>query len=335
MRLVILSDLNWHAHLRSITHKEIAEFKNADLLKNRYERIARYLSIVEKENADLVLLAGDITGDGGCGHGFQNALKLLLLLLENRGIPSKFISGNHDPSEFYDDLLSFTEQLQLTEDISNKACEFNGLRILGINYDCSSSLSRLNQMTTAYEDTSFHICLAHSEIKRRLRLFHNKTQLIVTGHYDRKLMPFKQSIYIALDNDWAEVSYATADFTDNNLSQASIHIRQDPETTLSLTQSYLAKLENTIMTANGHPALDLSKIEGYADSQLTDDSGESWIYLKHLRGNNLRRAFHTLWTLKTGGVLAETDLTRSDIYKLRVTDKYKVSNTMINDYLNS
>lgn len=335
MRVVILSDLNWHAHLRSITDEEISNFKEAYLKKNRYERIARYFSIVKREKADLVLLAGDITGDGGCGHGFQNALKLFLKLLENRQTHSRFISGNHDPSEFYDDLLSFTDQLKFTEDISNKSCDFNGLKILGINYDCSSSLSRLKQTTAANEGTSFHICLAHSEIKRRLRLFHNNAQLVVTGHYDRKLMPFNQSIYIALDNDWTEVSYATADFTENGLTQASIHIRQDPETTLCLTQNYPADTENATMTANGHPALDLSRIENYADSQLMDDGGESWVYLKHLRGKNLRQAFQTLWTIKSGGELADSDLTRSQIYKLRVTDKYKISKTMISDYLKS
>lgn len=335
MRVVILSDLNWQPHLRSITEHEIAHFTDADLRKNRYERIARYLSIVVKEKADLVLLAGDITGDGGCGHGFQNALKLLLQLFEKRAIPSKFISGNHDPIENYDDLLSFTDQLNYTEEISNKSCVFKGLKLLGINYDCSASLSRLKQTIAAHADNSFHICLAHSEIKRRLRLFDTNAQLIVTGHYDRKLMPFRDSLYVALDNDWAEVSYATADFNKEGLTQASIHIRQDPDTTLSLTQTVQSDTENHIMTAHGQPALDLSKIENYRDSDLTDDGGESWVYLKHLRGNNLRQVFHTLWTIKKGGELAESDLSKSEIYKLRVTDKYKVSKSMIGDYLKS
>lgn len=333
MRIVILSDLNWQAHLRSISDQEIAEFSEADLQKDRYERIARYFSIVVKEKADLVLLAGDITGDGGCGHGFQNALKILLKLFEERGIYSKFISGNHDPIENYDDLLQFTAQLKYTEEISNTNCTFKGLHILGVNYDCSASLSRLKQLFADHKDKAFHICLAHSEIKRRLRLFHTNAQLIVTGHYDRKLMPFQQSMYIALDNDWAEVSYATAEFTKKGLVNASLNIRQDPQTTLTLKQDIPIAIENHIMTANGHPALDLSKIETYPDSQLTDDGGESWVYLKHLRGVNLRRAYHTLSTLKRGDKLSPRDLTRSQVYKLKVTDKYKISKTMISDYL--
>ena len=333
MRVVILSDLNWHAHLRSISEHEIAEFSEVDLQKDRYERIARYFSIVIKEQADLVLLAGDITGDGGCGHGFQNALKLLLKLFEGRGISSKFISGNHDPIENYDDLLQYTAKLKYTEEISNTSCTFEGLHILGINYDCSASLSRLKQLIADHQDTTFHICLAHSEIKRRLRLFHTKAQLIVTGHYDRKLMPFQHAMYIALDNDWAEVSYGTAEFNKKGLVSASLHIRQDPQTTVTLKQDYPIAIENHIMTANGHPALDLSKIETYPDSQLTDDGGESWVYLKHIRGMNLRKAFHTLSTLKRGGELSPTDLTKAEIYKLRVTDKYEVSRSMIADYL--
>jgi len=76
---------------------EVAGFKESDLSKVRYERIRRYYDIILNEKADLVLFAGDITGDGFCGHGFQNALISLLKLLEEKAIPSLFISGNHDP----------------------------------------------------------------------------------------------------------------------------------------------------------------------------------------------------------------------------------------------
>jgi len=91
-KVLFLSDLNWHPHLRSISNAEVLQFTESDLQKDRYQRITRYISIVDKEHPDLVLLAGDITGDGSCGHGFQNALKIFFLLLESRKIPSYFIS---------------------------------------------------------------------------------------------------------------------------------------------------------------------------------------------------------------------------------------------------
>jgi len=120
MKVLFLSDLNWQNHLRSISDDEVYNFKISHLKKTRFQSIAKYFSIVEYEAPDLVLFAGDITGDGSCGHGFHNAFKLLLLLLEHHSIPSKFISGNHDPNLYYKQLLAFIPSLKFCEEISNK-----------------------------------------------------------------------------------------------------------------------------------------------------------------------------------------------------------------------
>jgi len=333
-KILILSDLNWHPHLRSISDTEVSDFLESDLTNERYQRISRYISIVDKENPEIVLLSGDITGDGSCGHGFQNALKIFFLLLETRKIQSYFISGNHDPDKNYSDLLKFTHQLSFPQEISNQMINYKGLNILGINFDCSASLTRMKQMLSDLEGLPVDICLAHSEIKRRIRLFETNASLIVTGHYDRKLMPFMNSIFISLDNDWEEVSYATAVFQNGYLLQASLHIRQDQNTTLTLEQKKEAKARSSIMTANGQPALDLEKIESYPDSALKDDGGENWVYLKHLRGINLRQVYTTLWKTKNEIGLDIHDLALSDVYKLPVTANYKISRSLMNDYLN-
>jgi len=333
MKVLFLSDLNWHPHLRSISDTEVLQFRESDLQNDRYQRISRYISIVDREQPDLVLLAGDITGDGSCGHGFQNALKIFFLLLESRKIPSYFISGNHDPYKNYDDLLAFTNQLSMPEEISNRTVSAHGLNVVGINFDCSASKTKLNQWLAGLENTKPDICLAHSEIKRRIRLFESNASVIVTGHYDRKLMPFQNSVFISLDNDWDEVSYSTAVFDNHKLMSASFHIRQNENTTLTLQQKSDVDSLNSIMTVSGHPALDLYKIESYPDSALKDDSGENWVYLKHLRGVNLRKAYKTLWKTKNEIELDEGDLEFSKVYKLPVTANYKISKSLMNDYL--
>lgn len=335
VKILILSDLNWHPHLRSITNAEVIGFSESDLSKERYQRIWRYFDIVIKEKPDLVLLSGDITGDGSCGHGYQNALKIFLLLLESRKISSRFISGNHDPDPYYSDLLSFVKDLAFTEEISNRIVQFKDLSIVGINYDCTRSLTKLNAMLKECHSNKPQICLAHSEIKRRIRLFETGADLIATGHFDRKLMLFDDSVYISLDNDWEEVSYGTAVFQKDILKEASVNIRQDSSTTLTLTQLSGSKSLQHIMTANGQPALDLHKIEGYPDSALMDDSGENWVYLKHIRGINLAQAYTSLWKTKNGVPFTENDLPFNNVYKLAVNAKYKISKVFINDYLKS
>jgi len=232
-------------------------------------------------------------------------------------------------------LLAFTQHLSYPEEISNKIVNFKGLNIMGVNFDCSASMTKLKQCLVDLKDTPIDICLAHSEIKRRIRLFETNAAVIVTGHYDRKLMPFHNSIFVSLDNDWEEVSYATALFKNQSLISASLHIRQDHNTTLTLQQKSDSKTPNAVMTANGHPALDLTKIESYPDSALKDDSGENWVYLKHLRGVNLRKAYTTLWKTKQNIELDTADLAFNKIHKLPVTANYKISKSLMNDYLKS
>ena len=64
--ILVLSDLNWSAHLRGLTAEDVYAFTEEDLESHRFERIRRYFEIILKENADLVLFAGDVTGDGFC-----------------------------------------------------------------------------------------------------------------------------------------------------------------------------------------------------------------------------------------------------------------------------
>ena len=332
--IVVLSDLNWDAHLRSITIHEISNFSLEDLQLDRYERIRRYYQIVIHEKADLVLLAGDITGDGFCGHGFQNALIILLNIFESLSIPCLFIRGNHDPDENYSVAKDWISDFQFVHEISGKAKNILGLNVLGVNYDTSKSKTALKNMVQEQTD-KFDIVLAHSTIKRRINHFDINTDYIVTGHYDRKLLAHRNTIFIALDNDSEEVSYALIKKTPKYTDQVSIKIRQDSNTLFSLSDSVdqlISGNRNSILEVNNQPTFDLLKLENASDQSLGRD-GIHYLYLKYLRGINYTSSLDTMYRMKNKMTPILQDLSLNQLHGLPITANYKISESMIEDYL--
>ncbi len=332
--IVILSDLNWDAHLRSITPQEIINFQLDDLSLDRYERVRRYFEIVKREKADLVLLAGDVTGDGFCGHGFQYALILLLSLFEKEKIPCLFISGNHDPDENFDIVKDWIQNFTQVNEISSKLVNVLGLKILGVNYDTSKSKASIKKLLK--ENTEdIDIILAHSTIKRRILHFDFNTDYIITGHYDRKLLAHRNTVFIALDNDSEEVSYAVitknAKFTDH----VSLKIRMDRETLFSLSDSFdqlNSTNRNSILEVNGHPTFDLLKLENASAQSLARD-GAHFLFLKYMRGINYSCSLDTMYRMKNKITPELGDLSLNQLHGLPITANYKISESMIEDYL--
>ena len=332
--IVVLSDLNWHAHLRSITPQEITGFSLEHLQLDRYERIRRYYEIVVKEKADLVLLAGDVTGDGFCGHGFQYALILLLSLFEQENIPTLFISGNHDPDENYDVVKERIGSFNHVQEISGSIAEVQGFKILGVNYDTSKSKSALRKLLKEKKE-KVDFVLAHSTIKRRINHFDFSTDYIITGHYDRKLLAHRNKIFIALDNDSEEVSYALIKKSSIYPDQVSIKIRQDSATLFSLTDSLdhlISGNRSSILEVNGKPTFDLIKLENASDSSLGRD-GLHYLYLKYIRGINYTSSLDTMYRLKNKMPAHMQDLSLNQLHGLPITANYKISESMIEDYL--
>jgi len=300
LRIVVLSDLNWSSWLKTITASELEDFNLGKLNIDRYERIKRYYDIIIKEEADLVLFAGDVTGDGFCGRGFHLAFVLLLKLLDEKNIESVFISGNHDVSPYYDYLLEHVKDFKYTQDTSGKLTTVRGLKILGVSYDTSKSKRALKSLIRSNTEP-VDIVLAHSTIKRRIRHFDFKTQYIFTGHYDRKLFMHRQIAYVSLDNDSDEVSYAVLQKTKLSGDNIQIKIRRDATTTFSFKErvsDLLANNRNSILCVNDKPSFDLIKLENASDLPLG-------IY----------------------------DLTLNQIHGLPITASYKISESMIEDYL--
>lgn len=334
LNIIALSDLNWDPHLRNLNVQQYTDFSLSDLELPRYERISRYYQLILKEQADLVLFLGDLTGDGFCGHGFQYAFTILLKLLEQKEIPSLYISGNHDPDANYNVVQDLTKSFKFTQEISQQTVQLFGLNFMGINYNCSKSKTQLKKQLKESSGQP-DILLAHSQIKRRIRHFDFGAQYIFTGHYDRKLFSHRQTVFTALDNDSEEISYALLQKRKNHSDEISIKIKQNKEVTFSFTENVEALLSgqrNNILDINGQAAFDLLKLENASDQSLSRD-GEHYLYLKYLRGINYASSLDTMYRMGQGLPPLLQDLSLNQLNGLPITASYKISEAMIEDYL--
>ena len=334
MKVLVLSDLNWDPHLRTISDYELQNFSLKLLALPRYEKIKRYLDIIQREHPDLVLFAGDVTGDGSCGHGYHYAFIILLSVLESRKVQSYFISGNHDEPGSYDRVQELTQRYAYTQDISDRDVQYQGLNILGISYDCTKSKRNLANEISKRIDTKYDIILAHAQLKRRIRLFDIQARYICTGHYDRKLCAHRNTVFVSLDNDSSEISYATIQ-KDATGEKVSICIQQDPTTLFSFTENrkqLIKNLRNPILKINETGHIDLELLERYPTQNLVDET-MNLAYMKYLRGTNYTKVLNSLYKQKHQLPLNKTDLKSGKVAGTQVTPIYKVSRSLVEDYL--
>lgn len=334
MKIIILSDLNWESHLRSVTEIEVNGFDKSNLAITRYDSLRRYYSIIQEEKAEMILFAGDVTGDGSCGHGFHYVFMLLLKLLEMDKTPSAYISGNHDEDRYYALVNAYAESLQYTQEISNQSVDIKGLKILGINYYQSKSKTQLKNIFDEHTD-HYDIVLAHSQLKRRIRLFELGTDYIFTGHYDRKLFYHDDTAYVSLDNDANEISYAIIDKSDSGTDTLSIMIRESVDVTIGLEediQLLSTGIRSTKFLINGVPTLAIDPIEKAHLKALTNGAHD-YSYLKFIRGTQYQRSLQTMQKLKAKKELEETDLSLVEVLRLQIINNYRISESMIEDYL--
>jgi len=334
MKVVILSDLCWEAHLRSVTLSEVAKVDLERINITRYHSIQKYLSIIIKEKAEIVVFAGDVTGDGSCGHGFHRAFMMLLSMLEKLKIHSCFISGNHDEQIYYEQVVTFAKGLEYCQEISNRSVVINGMKMLGVPYETTYSKSKIKNLLSTYTE-EYDLVVAHSQLKRRIRLFDLNTKMIVTGHYDRKLFAFMGSTFVALDNDDSEISYATIDWTEdkwttsiNVINKDNIHFcfSEDGEKINTMGRSHTLSVDRV-------QSVDLRMMEMYADDRLVDDKGNNVGYMKYLRGVQYLKLLDRLMTVKADENLRPTLAVTENIVEMQITENYKVSESLIIDYL--
>lgn len=334
MKIVFLSDLNWEQHLRSVSRSEVESVTLETVKKSRYYSIQRYLEIVIEEEAELVIIAGDVTGDGSCGHGFHNAFLIFLSMLDQLKVPSCFISGNHDEPVYYEQVISGIKDMEYTNEISNRVVEILGLKILGVPYETTYSKSKIKNLLKKYPDR-YDIIVAHSQLKRRIRLFELDATLIVTGHYDRKHFSYLDSRFISLDNDETEISYATLRSYLGGY-ETSICIKKDDNVCYKFTEALASQYgldRNNTLTVDGEPVIDLRMIEMYADAHLVDENGGRMGYMKYLRGRQYLKLLKRLAVVKADKMLKPTLNVTKQVVNMQITTNYRVSESLVIDYL--
>ncbi len=345
MKILTLSDLCWERKLQKIKNEEVKKFKEQDLEKNKYTGIKKYFLLIREEKPDLVLFAGDITGDGSCGHGYLNAMKILLRILEANKIQSFFISGNHDEVDYFNELIDFSDDLNFSSDISNQFIEFKGIKILGISFNKSKNKTEFKELIRA-NNQKIDIVLCHTELKRRVWLFDLNTDFVITGHYDKKLTSVEGKIFISLDNDTSNISYCTLTFDD--VTNVNIrYILKNKDEMIEFTES-LKKLRlnkpNDYFTNNGkqkeisieEKKLSIREIlekqqEGELLEKLLKENANRNEDLKYLRGFDFKEAIERIRKIKNeNNLLSDSEFDK--LMKLKIDSFYQISNSMIIDY---
>ncbi len=345
MKVLTLSDLCWELKLKKIQKEEVKRFKEKDLEKKRYLSIKKYFSLIKEEEPDLVLFAGDITGDGSCGHGYQNAMKILLKLLEEYKIQSFFISGNHDELEYYKELIDFSDSLKFSKDISNQFTEFKGIKILGISFDKSKNKTEFKDLIKA-NDQKVDLVLAHAELKRRIWLFDLNTDFVITGHFDKKITSIEGKIFVSLDNDNSNVSYCTLDFDDVTDVEVRYVLKGEDEIIEFAERSKNLRLNksNNFFTNNGERKEILieekklsimeflqKRSEGEPLEKLIKENGNRNDNLKYLRGFDFKEAIERIRKIKNENKLL-SEIEFDNLIKLRINANHQISKSMIIDY---
>lgn len=328
-KVLVLSDLFWESHLKGLTEKEVNTFTLKKLGKSRYHCIKKYASIVVHEKPSIVLFAGDITGDGSCGHGYERAFIMLLMVLESQGIPSITIPGNHDPEEHYAEVRKRISLLKYAQEGSDKRIEIKGKRILGIPYATTKRKKKLKKLINQYKG-QVDIVLAHSPLKRRTWLFDFNAPLVVTGHFDQKLTSIFETVFISLNNNWEDnVSYASVVMSARNKVKwaeycymIDRHITRIKEKRSNLLENKV----NPIYHIDDHPI------------QIQDEtipiSPAHKLSLADFRGVFFKHGVQTLIKKKNEGVRLSSS-EKKQLTSLYVHSDFKFSSTMIKDYMNS
>jgi len=361
--ILVFSDLYWHKNQRNITDDDVEKFRIDDLDKKKFEGIQKYVDIIRSKMPDMVLFAGDVTGDGSCGHGFSNAFILLLKVVEGFDITSFYISGDHDEKAFYSKVMNYSNRnLNSTKDISGKIVEFRGISILGISFRHQSTTNSIKTLLRAYRGRNIDILLTHTENRRRLWLFEFGSKIIITGHYDKRSFSANGSRYISLDNDHGHISYAVLkDIKSSGTVEYVIATFEYGLESISFKEKIIeneSQKRNSTAYINNNLKVDLSKFENLDPKvyriatssslrRIMKMRGEDYSYiekqlpinfnqikyldkriLKKIRGEDLSKAFSNI--IKMGK--ADLDIDKTEL-KNMINRVEGVSKSLITNYL--
>lgn len=336
--ILILTDLHWHLASKRISQNDLALLQETNLLGygERFLSIRNYWNIICHEKPDLVLLGGDLTGDGSCGHGFHMAFYYLLCLLNDAKIQTYFIQGDNDVDKYYSFILENLEHLEWAHEISNKSVIHNELRILGIPFVTTNDKRKLKRLIAEKADR-YDIILCHSALKRRTHLFNFETELIVTGHFDNKLCHIKDSIYLSLSNDNSVINYAMIDWQGDEKVVTYNFIHPQRNRRISYSESYQdlrsSRKEGTVFSDMVPIRIEEFEKLILPNSEYEKDKNAIALAIKFLRGHNYKVAIEFLFSNRETDSLDIKEL--NYLRKQFFTSKHKLSKSMLIDFLGS
>jgi hypothetical protein len=199
MKTLALSDFHWNRDSRDIKLSDTQTMTTSEILNHpNFSKVKFYFEIVTKNSPDLLLLCGDITGDGSCGHGYTSSVTAFLKLVEAKKIKTRYISGNHDESQYYDEIKRHFANSKYVRELTNKIEKIGDIKLIGLSWEQTRTKTSFRQLFTS-EKVDIVVC--HCDHGQRLNLFDYNTDFIITGHYDLKVINPNNKTFISLDND--------------------------------------------------------------------------------------------------------------------------------------
>lgn len=191
MKILNISDICFPSILLGKNKNYVEKY-----FKKNNNELLNLTSLIEKENIDLVLIAGDVMGDVSADY-YSGVFIWLLNYFEEKGIYCYFVAGNHDVDICYKEIVSSIANYKFIKEISGQLINHNNLKILGLSYFHTENISQLKSIIS--EKKTIDILLCHSQNKRIPFLFDFKTKYIVTGHYDLIFGNISNQIIIAIN----------------------------------------------------------------------------------------------------------------------------------------
>ena len=333
MNILILSDLNWHSDSKRINREDILLLYESQTLSNssRFITIANYYNLVLSENPDLVIFAGDVTGDGSCGHGFQNAFFYLLTLLQLKGIMTLFLRGDNDLETYYASVTDNISHLPLIHEFSDTAIKVQGLRILGIGYDTSADKKSMQAFLDTHSGKSYDLIVCHAQLKRRTALLKLKCKCLITGHFDNKLFKIGSTVFLSHSNDSEVINYSTISKTPKGTSYT--YTFRHTKKRLEIKYRLSPALNHDSLSINDVP-VDIREYENLELPQSSYDKDKNALALaiKFLRGQAYKKSLKLMYRIKSGKVKMDKAVFSKQM-KEHITAKHRLSRTMLADYL--
>jgi len=188
------------------TEEEIASYEKL-MQKIRYPDLEDYKYIVSSIQPDLIFLAGDVFHEGQSKEDLLELLELFRFI-NQKTIQCYLIEGNWE-KEHYTEILREIKSFDFVEDISNREVEYQGLKILGINFAYATRIGICKKLPQLFPN-KYDFVLTHAPENRRIWFFDLDTKYVITGHSGADLGKVENKIYIT--NDYTPEFYFTIDY---------------------------------------------------------------------------------------------------------------------------